>query len=197
MFSKTIDIKPLFKKPNGDIVKDLTKSIFDLSKETYVAVKAYTIPNEYAMRPDLVSLAVYNTTEYAEIILKYNSISNPFSLNEGDVILVPDINAVQNLLKSEETYSNGDSLVRNTYKYLDLSKIPVNDNSLKEFNNRNLTSINNSTNSSLPPNIAPEGATQVTTRNGRVYFGENVAPSCVKNGDAVSEYMVKVIKSNL
>lgn len=196
MFANTIDIKPLFKKPNGDVIKDLTKSIFDLSNDTYVAINAYTIPKEYAMRPDLVSLAVYNTIEFAEIILKYNGISNPFSLNEGDVIIVPDINAVKELLKSEESYSSGDLLVRNTHKYIDLSKIPIKDNSLTDFSNRNITTVNN-TDSNLPPNIAPEGATQITTRNGRVYFGENVAPSCVKDGDAMSDYLVKVIKSNL
>ena len=202
MFSNTIDIKPLFKKPNGDVVKDLTKSIFDLNVNTYVAINAYTIPKEYAMRPDLISLAVYNTIDYAEIIMKYNAISNPFSINEGDVIIVPDINAVKEMLKSEESYSNGDALVRNSHKYLDLSKIPTNDNSITEFNNRNLTTSNTNNTSSdndqaLPPNIAPEGATQITTRSGRIYFGENVSPSCVKNGITISDYLTKVIKSNL
>lgn len=50
----------------------------------------------YVARPDLISLAVYGSDEYADIICKINGISNPFELNEGDLIYIPDVDTVAN-----------------------------------------------------------------------------------------------------
>ena len=59
----------------------------------------------YVARPDLVSLAKYGTDMYADIICKINGISNPFELNKGMYIIIPNINIIDNYLKS----SNKDS----------------------------------------------------------------------------------------
>lgn len=45
----------------------------------------------YVARPDLISLAVYGTDEYGDMICKFNGISNPFELNEDMVLLIPPI----------------------------------------------------------------------------------------------------------
>ena len=52
----------------------------------------------YIARPDLISLAVYGSDEYADLICKYNGISNPFELNENDVIVLPQYHEFQNLI---------------------------------------------------------------------------------------------------
>jgi len=43
----------------------------------------------YVARPDLISLAVYGDDKYADIICKLNGISNPFELNENDILFIP------------------------------------------------------------------------------------------------------------
>ncbi len=47
------------------------------------------ITKDYVARPDLISYKAYNTDMYADVICKLNGISNPFELNEGDVIVIP------------------------------------------------------------------------------------------------------------
>ena len=50
-----------------------------------------TVVDDYVARPDLISLAVYGTDEYADIICKINGISNPFELNTGMILLIPSL----------------------------------------------------------------------------------------------------------
>lgn len=56
------------------------------------------VNKHYIARPDLISLAVYGSDEYADLICKYNGISNPFELNENDVIILPQYHEFQNLI---------------------------------------------------------------------------------------------------
>ena len=56
-----------------------------------VQTGSFIIVNKmYVGRPDLVSLALYGDDMYADIICKINGISNPFELNENDIVFVPD-----------------------------------------------------------------------------------------------------------
>ena len=192
MFNNTIDKKPTFQKPDGKIIRDLTKSIFDFNIESFVTYKAYRVPSEYVMRPDLISQAVYNNNGYAELILKYNGISNPFTINQNDVILVPGLDGVKKSLKGQGALVDRDDAdkVRRAYKYIDPTKKPDRDPETDDFDRRKLKE------GALPPNIAEEGTSQITYRNGRVFFGEQIGTSaCLKNGMSSSEFLTKVIKS--
>ena len=62
----------------------------DVPPQEYIIVNEY-----YVARPDLISLAVYGNDRYADVICKYNGISNPFEINENDVIMIPSLNNVQ------------------------------------------------------------------------------------------------------
>lgn len=192
MFFNSIDRKPFFTKEDGTTIRDLTQTIFDFSVSNFISFKGYRVPNQYEMRPDLISQASYNNTLYTEIILKYNGISNPFTIASGDVILVPDINAIKDNIKKtgdlgEETEA---SRLRKTYKYIDPTKAPKKDPSLESFNNRSLEE------GALPPNIAEEGEGDITLRNGQVFFGEGIGISaCFQSGMSSSEFLSQIIKS--
>lgn len=56
------------------------------------------VPKEYVARPDLISLAVYGSDEYADIICKVNGISNPFELGEGQRLVCPSVHSLENML---------------------------------------------------------------------------------------------------
>ena len=189
MFANSLDKKPLYTRPDGMVVKDLTTSMFNVKTGNYISYEVYKVPREFEMRPDLISAAVYNTSEYAELILKFNSISNPFTIKEGDIILIPNLNSVKAALntKSGEIVDTGKEL-RNSYKYIDPVKIPKSDNT---FYNRQIVAAPEG---ALPPNFSKEGVPQVTYRNGRVYFGEDVG-TCLQNGMTQSEFLTTIIKS--
>lgn len=191
MFLNSLDKKPLLVKDDGNVIRDLTQSMFNFSTNNYISFQAYKVPTEYAMRADLISQSVYNNTIQAEFILKYNGISNAFTISPGDVILVPDLNSAQDNIKKEgEGVDSPENKIRLSYKYLDPTKAPSKDKAAVAFEDRNIKE------GALPPNIAEEGAKQIVHRNGRVYFGEGVSESaCLKNGMSASEFLTTIIKS--
>jgi len=190
MFKNSIDDKPNFKRSDGIEIKDLTASMFNLKGNNYVSYNIYRVPKEFAMRPDLISAAAYNNTKYAEIILKYNGISNPFSIQEGDIILIPNLDSVQASISTQRgTDADGSKLIRNSYKYIDPTKNPkLND----DFQNRQI--IGGAQPGDMPANMAEDGEAQITYRNGRVYFGADVQ-TCLQNGMTVSEFLTNAIKN--
>lgn len=189
MFVNSIDSKPIFKRPDNIEVKDLTASMFNLKVQNYITYNIYKVPAEFAMRPDLISAAVYGNSLYAEIILKYNGISNPFTIQEDDLILIPNLDSAKaNISPQKGSPRDAGKKLRDSYKYIDPTKIPKGKN---DFQNRQIISAPDG---ALPPNMAKEGEPQITYRNGRVYFGTNI-DTCLQNGMTQSEFLTTVIKS--
>ena len=56
------------------------------------------VEKEYIARPDLISLALYGTDKFADIICKINGISNPFELNEDMILICPSITELEALI---------------------------------------------------------------------------------------------------
>lgn len=199
MFLNSLDRKPLFRKPDGQIIRDITQTMFDFGSKNFVSVSVYRVPSDYQMRPDLIAQSVYNNTIYSEYILKYNGISNPFSISQGDIIVIPDLGSAKEATKNQSDDAEGSDSkrIRNSYKYIDPTKAPKRDADVEDFDRRNLSKKKDQlADGALPPNMAQEGDKGITYRNGRVFFGENVAESaCLKNGMSSSEFLTKVIKS--
>lgn len=74
-----------------DLLPKTTDSIFNNTKGSQKCV----VNKYYVARPDLISLAFYGTDEYADIICKVNGISNPFELNEDDLLDIPPLETVR------------------------------------------------------------------------------------------------------
>lgn len=187
MYKYTIENKPLFKKENGDEVRDLTVGAFQMSTTVSSDYKMYKIPSSMVMRPDLISNSAYGTTEYTEMVMKYNSISNPFSIDVDDIIVIPNRNNILDIVAPTKEVDEN-LLVGRSYKYIDPTKFPKMHETIKEFDNRDMTV--------LPPNISDIGEEQITHRNGRVYFGENIGKSCLYDGMSSGEYLQTIVKNN-
>jgi len=201
MFINSLDNKP-FLSINASagsstvIIRDLTQSMFALNNNSYTEYSLFKITDEFQMRPNLISQAVYNTTSYAEIILKYNGIGNAFTIKSGDLILVPTLDSVQsNIAIQQGTSTTGGQSIRNAYKYIDPTKVPTPNAQVQQFDARQI--VSSAAQNALPPNIAQPGVTQVTYKNGRVYFGSSNAnaANCVQNGATTADYLQTVIKS--
>ncbi len=96
-----LDYKILNKKPrisnedDNDLYIDLLTPTFVNQKIIHgqlIAVNQY-----YVARPDLISLAMYGDDRFADIICKVNGISNPFELNENDILFIPEPSEITNL----------------------------------------------------------------------------------------------------
>ena len=206
MFTNTIDKKNTYTNNDGIELVDLSDSIFNSNLKA-VTCSFYKVTKEMQMRPDLLSIASFGEDTYAEMIVKYSEICNPFAIEEDDVIAVPSLNSIYNEVKDvilsnntedESTYN----LVKNYHKYIDKSKVPSNMGSQTSpvQGNKNATqnkSISgtegNSSvgNSPVEPNMANNGNSGISVINGRIYFGPNVSAKTTDitdvDGDNIAE----------
>lgn len=83
---------------NGQEYVDLMSKSFD--KNVKMRGQICVVNQYYVARPDLISLAFYHDDRYADLICKVNGISNPYELNEDDVLLIPDIECLQDAMKN-------------------------------------------------------------------------------------------------
>jgi hypothetical protein len=51
------------------------------------------------MLPSVISYVAYGTPNYADRILKFNHISNPYSIKTGMILMIPDITSFDNKKK--------------------------------------------------------------------------------------------------
>ena len=113
-----VDYKILNKKSFINIDdKDL---FIDLLDQTYISKDkingSLVVVNQYYVsRPDLISLAIYGDDCFGDIICKINGISNPFELNENDILFVPAPDELAGLTqkndKPSELVKDNNSLV--------------------------------------------------------------------------------------
>lgn len=132
MFSKSLDNKGTYTKDNN-ILKDLTESIFRLvNHDLNYIYSYYRVSKELEMRPDKISKSLYGSENYAEIIMKHSNIDNPFTIEEGDILVAPSLTTIYNNIKDVKDYETADNdrdmstydLIKNYHKYIDKSKIP-------------------------------------------------------------------------
>lgn len=86
--SYILDKKETFDSPYCDEeIVDLLSQTFKIPED--FGFNVYQTTSDHICRPDLLSYDAYGTTEYGELILKLNGISNPFELNEGMYLIIP------------------------------------------------------------------------------------------------------------
>jgi hypothetical protein len=127
MFQYTIDNKATITK-NGVSQKDLTDSIFEERTAFNQTYNVYKIPASMEMRVDKLSLGVYGVDDYAELILKYNGISNPFSIEADDIVWMPTLDSITKYVKttamSPANITSQAAKIQAYHKYVDKSKLP-------------------------------------------------------------------------
>lgn len=103
-----LDYIVLNKKPktiiDGESAIDLLYKTIDLD---HTLNGKFLVVNEYYIaRPDLISLAVYGTDQYADIICKVNGISNPFELNKDTVLFIPSYDTIVSIVDTNPKQAN-------------------------------------------------------------------------------------------
>lgn len=196
MFKNTLDSKDTYIDKNGIELVDLGISIFD-TKFIYsgITCNIYKGFDGLNMRMDNLSNALYSTEDYTEMLLKYNDIQNPFSVDESSTFIVPSIvDITKNVTQpTYVTRQNQENLVRNYHKYIDKSKLP--DTTGSEKNDMSIDSAEPSI-QLQEPNITDVGTSAITEIGNRLYFGAN-SGLCAADGITTTELFNKVIKANL
>ena len=158
---KSIDNKKI---KNGKLRITEPVVIFPENTKT---IAVHTVTSDEVCRIDIISRIYYNFDDYAELILKFNNISNPFSINEGDILNIPNKNDVftaWKTIKSVNTGSigsdpldqeeQGDSIKN---QFINSKRLTVKDIKRAEYLKKKADQKENGSKEILPPNILKEG----------------------------------------
>lgn len=163
---ETLYRKPLFKKPDGNYVLDLIKAtVRYLFPPEYQ--RAIIVSDDFQMRPDLISGATMGDPSKMDYILKLNGVSNPLSIEVGDILLIPDVSQMASsfINPDPEQEENVDKLQLNENKpTLHKDKLRAEYLKKKNESNGNL----------LPPNMKNDLAQNIKFKEGKIIFGEDV-----------------------
>lgn len=203
MFGKSIDSKKRYKLDNGTEVVDLAESIFDPNKAMTQVCSIYKVRKEYEMRPDLISMTLYGTTDYTEMVLKYSLISNPFAIEKDDLIYATAMANIYNPVKDAAPQSNGVfDAVKNYHKYIDPNKVPSKSGSDKV--DKKIPGTKNK--QDMEANISKTGDTGITVKDGKIYFGDiddsiqtvdSSIVDCATNGTTLGQFLNAAIRNRI
>jgi hypothetical protein len=165
-----LQIKKLFKKTNGDEVIDLTRRSVSFNGVREGQGRTYVVEEEAVMRGDLIAKIAYQTRSFLCLLLKYNLISNPFSIDLNDTLKIPD-STVLSSLKKEAVNINGsnENWTTSTRKKKKVSFITP---KTKQDKNRLDYLQQVSGTQVVPPNVAKD--TSVKVVGGKIVFGTDV-----------------------
>lgn len=167
LITKLLRLKNFFNKPNGDRVVDLISSTFSFEKDRGTVEGYLLVQKEEVMRPDLLSVRIYGDQQYYEALLKYNGISNPFSIDYNDILVAPSFNSLDRMLSSPKTVIDKGAQKKDPIEDKLLNPKTVKDK-------KRLESLKDRVKELVPPNVNTTGNKNVKVRDGKVIFGEDV-----------------------
>jgi hypothetical protein len=194
----TVDSKPVFEKEDGTRIVDLSAQSMNITVDQPM-INFVIVNEDNAMRIDIISQVSMGGVSQTEKMLKFNDISNPFTIDIGDILFIPDV------IYANINMQRGDS--RNQQKkdiraqYIDPEKASVVDPTLTEFTGRDKPKPADpeKTTPALPPNFANVGEKEIEIKGGKIFFGPNVG----RNGNecdeplSKSEFLAKLIKNRI
>jgi hypothetical protein len=157
---RTLSNKPFF--PGSFTRKQLSKSTVKFpAKPPKLDYTWHKVDVDEEMRPDLISNLYYGNENYADIICKYNNISNPFSLERNQLIKIP--------ATPEDYFVNGEDIIDKGSIKATANLITANakDSTRLNYLKRLGTSL-------TQPNLTLPNDKNIKVQNGKVIFGADV-----------------------
>jgi len=196
----TIDIindKPFFTNPNTEErYLDLVSPSWSVRNVQYSIKAIAFVTNETKMRPDLVSMQYLGDYSRLGTMLKLNNISNPLSLDTGEILLIPGDQMVNDLFQSGRSITTQKQKARSFRKELQDKISQVSKDRLEYLNSKN---VSNLAESPLPPNLLQEGQQQILVTEGRLIFGPDIGQckSRSKKNVSVTDIKTKLAQKNI
>ena len=181
-----------------DLLYPSMDNLYDYDDSLAVVVKS-----SESMRPDLLSSNFFGNPYYYDVILKANGISNPFSIDAGEIFFSPELSdLISNLTPSGKQYQASQS-VRN--QYINPEKKSLTDVRLAIIDAQRLEAMKKKAETAtvkgnlLPPNIANEGDREIVVKGGKIYFGKDVVRGKEECAEPLSksEFLARLIKNRV
>ena len=161
-----MDFKTLLNKTYDTVKLIMTQpTMIFRNKENAEIIAEHVVTVDDKVRPDLIALKYYGDDTKTDMILKYNRISDPFSINPGEIILVPSPDTAYYRL--ERPMSFEDNIVKR--QFIDTKRLSQKDQKRidalkKKYNKETL----------LPPNVIPVGKKNYEFNGNQVRLGAQV-----------------------
>jgi hypothetical protein len=186
----TINNKPVITK-NGELQIDLTARVFNFANIYLSVTNMYIASREMVMRPDLVARMMYGDVAKFDWVCKTNAISNPFSLDAGAQLYQSLGEDVQSAITNPAALQSTADSVNASSFYFDENRLSVKDKNRLDFIKKKAMSMVNGATTVVPPNIAAPGDKEITRKNGKVYFGNDVVGNAQECPDPLSRAKLK------
>jgi len=161
-----MDFKSIINKTVDTVKLIMTQpTMIFRNKDNAEIIAEHVVTKDDKVRPDLIALKYYGDHTKTDMILKYNRISDPFSINPGEIILVPSPDTAYYRL--ERPASVEDNIVKR--QFVDTKRLSQKDQKRidalkKKYNKETL----------LPPNVIPVGKKNYEFNGNQVRMGAQV-----------------------
>lgn len=188
---KVFNNKKIITKNGVQMIDFLTPSI-KWSGEKVTITETVFVTDRFEMRPDLISQSAYSSSSKADLFLKYNGISNPFSIQSGDILIIPD----EESMGAE--FWNG---IEPIEAAIPAKRKKITNKTKEDFNRK----VEKNWKDSNTPNIAKDNkgnplSPNIEFKGGVVTFGNNIGKpkeECCGEPLSKSEFLKKIIKNRI
>lgn len=166
---KSLTLKDKLVDDKGEEFLDLSVSSIRAGSDPLIQ-GIYVVDEETEMRVDLISYKFYGTFENIDVILKANNIFNPFSIQQGDVLIIPRIDSDNEIYASPQEGKKRDLRAQ----FTDIKRLSQKDKNRIERIKEKAKGKAGAVSNPLPPNILPTDKPAKIFKDGVIRLGTNL-----------------------
>lgn len=174
MYLKLIDLKDEMVRDGVTMIDflELNLEVNYLSSDFFIK-SVILIEEKHLCRPDLIVWEYYRNLDYLDAFLKFNQISNPFSMQLYDLIIIPKESTLQ---KAYKKINRNSKLIRDTKAlFLDPTRASKKDiERMKQLSKLSAKRKNGSL-EPKPTNLLRPGEVPFSTDGNRLIFAPSVS----------------------
>ena len=142
---------------------DLIHATFKFANNGSVSMGTILVGEFETMRPDQISDRIYGKIEHWDALLKYNAVSNPFSIQSGDFMYAPPSDDILSSYKKPTILQERDQREASATN-------PTMDPKTQKDKDR-LKILQNRVGEVLPPNLNRSDRKNIEKSGGKIIFG--------------------------
>lgn len=149
---------------------DLTAPSFKYKAELGVKALHYVMIDE-AGRIDKISERYFGTGEYIDAICVVNNIFNPFSVEEGDILVIPNLSQLDLVYRRPNPASRPSPSLE---QYVNTDRQSVKDQSRVQRLTQKAKTKKSGVDAPIPPNMLQQGQAAKEFKGGKILLGANM-----------------------
>jgi hypothetical protein len=183
MYLKLLDLKDEMMRENVTMIDflelNLEVNYFSIGFELK---RVILVEERHLCRPDLIVWENYRNMDYLDSFLKFNQITNPFSMELNDVIIIPKETTIE---KAYKKLTRNSKLVKNTKAlFLDPNRASKKDTSRFQQLAKLASKRKNGSSDPKPTNLLRPGEVPFNTDGGRLIFAPSVSTPRFPSGSS-------------